>query len=50
MIPPAVMRGLRLEYGSWKIICIRRRLLRRSPAESVAMSTPSNRIVPDVGA
>ena len=23
--PPAVIRGLRLAYGSWKIICIRRR-------------------------
>ena len=34
MIPPAVIRGFRLAYGSWKIICIRRRMLAESgPAE-----------------
>ena len=27
MIPPTVIRGFRLAYGSWKIICIRRRML-----------------------
>ena len=34
-MPPAVIRGLRLAYGSWKIICIRRRTRRSSSLLSV---------------
>src|SRR5437867_3868085 len=40
-IPPAVIRGLRLEYWSWKIIFIRRRMRRSSDPLSLARSTPS---------
>ena len=32
MISPTVMRGFRLAYGSWKIICILRRIRRISSA------------------
>src|SRR2546425_133583 len=35
MMLPTVMRGLRLAYGSWKIICISRRILRSSPPPSL---------------
>ena len=49
MMPPAVIRGLRLAYGSWKIICIRRRIVRSAPPLRVARSMPSNTIRPPVG-
>ena len=38
---PRVIRGLRLEYGSWKIICARRRKRRSSPRESSVIVRPS---------
>ncbi len=39
-------RGLRLEYGSWKIICARRRRRRSSPRESSVIDWPSNTMLP----
>ena len=42
-------RGSRLDIGSWKIICIRRRIARSLPAGSVVSSTPSKLTSPDVG-
>ena len=49
MLSPMGVRGSSDAYGSWKMICIRRRYgLRRAPL-SFGMSTPSNMIVPDVG-
>ena len=48
-MPPAVIRGFRLAYGSWKIIWIRRRMRRSSSPSSVVTSSPSNAIVPAVG-
>jgi hypothetical protein len=42
-------RGSRLESGSWKIICIRRRILRSGSGPSVVSSTPSNETDPLVG-
>ena len=49
MIPPAVIRGSRLAYGSWKIICIRRRMPRILRLSSDVISTSSKRIRPAVG-
>ena len=46
MIPPAVIRGSRLAYGSWKIICIRRRRRRSSAPLTSVTSTPSKTIRP----
>jgi len=40
------IRGLREEYGSWKMICIWRRVVRSSSPASPEMSFPSNRIIP----
>ena len=48
-IPPTVIRGFRLAYGSWKIICIRRRIRRRAAPSSGVRSTPSKMIEPAVG-
>ena len=46
MISPIVMRGFRLAYGSWKIICMRRRILRRSSPFSLTRSSPSKKTCP----
>ena len=46
---PTVMRGSSDEYGSWKTICISRRILRSSSRPSSVNSMPSKRIEPDVG-
>ena len=46
MIDPTVIRGSSEPYGSWKMICIRRRYLRSSPGSSVVRSTPSKRTDP----
>ena len=35
-------------YGSWKMICMRRRILRSGPDFSDARSIPSNLTVPEV--
>src|SRR3982751_3804813 len=35
MMLPTVIRGFRLAYGSWKIICISRRIFLKSPPRSV---------------
>ncbi len=48
MIDPTVIRGSSDPYGSWKMICIRRRYLRSSPGSSVLRSTPSKRTDPPV--
>ena len=42
-------RGSRLAIGSWKIICIRRRIRRRSSPSSVCTSMPSKLTLPPVG-
>ena len=42
-------RGFSDAYGSWKIICIRRRSGRICPSLRWVMSVPSNVIVPAVG-
>ncbi len=44
-------RGFRLAYGSWKIICMRRRRVRRLAADdlSTPVSWPSNNTAPRVG-
>jgi hypothetical protein len=43
-------RGLRLAYGSWKIICMRRlRAAMSARLRGPAMSLPSNSIEPAVG-
>ena len=43
MLSPIGVRGSRLEYGSWKMICIRRRYGLRSAPLSAVRSTPSKR-------
>ena len=48
-IAPTVIRGLRLEYGSWKIIWKRCRSRRSCSPLSVAISWPSNRTDPTSG-
>src|ERR1700712_4735860 len=48
-IVPIVCRGFSEEYGSWKIICISRRIGRMPRTERSVMSRPSNRMRPDVG-
>ena len=48
MIEPTVIRGSSDPYGSWKMICIRRRILRRASDLSVPRSMPSKRTVPEV--
>src|SRR6266536_5506511 len=49
MMLPTVIRGLRLAYGYWKIICISRRILRSSPPPSVVSALPRKFTVPAVG-
>ena len=49
MIPPAVIRGSRLAYGSWKIICIRLRRRRNSAPLNSVTSWPSKKMRPPVG-
>src|SRR6186997_1270061 len=49
MIPPAVIRGSRLAYGSWKIICIRLRRRRNSAPLNSVTSWPSKMMRPPVG-
>ena len=46
MIELTVMRGSSEPYGSWKMICIRRRYLRSSSVLRLNRSTPSKRTVP----
>ena len=46
---PTVMRGSSDEYGSWKTICISRRIRRSSSRPSSVSSVPSNLTEPDVG-
>ena len=48
IVAPTVMRGSNDPYGSWKMICIRRRILRSGPDFSDARSIPSNLTVPAV--
>ena len=48
-ISRTVMRGFRLEYGSWKMICIRRRSGRSSRCDGWVMSWPSKTTRPNVG-
>src|SRR5215211_7131211 len=46
---PILRRGFSDEIGSWKIICIRGRILRSASPLSLVRSWPSNTTVPDVG-
>ena len=46
---PTLRRGFSDEIGSWKIICIRGRILRSASPCSFVSSWPSNSTVPDVG-
>ena len=46
---PTVCRELRDSNGSWKIICMSRRRLRKAPWSRVAKSFPSNSTLPPVG-
>src|SRR5437762_1350474 len=49
MMLPTVIRGFSDAYGSWKIICMRRRILRICSPPSLVSSTPSNFTSPAVG-
>src|SRR5437773_2900379 len=49
MMLPTVIRGFSDAYGSWKIICIRRRILRICSPPSFVSSVPSNFTSPAVG-
>ena len=49
MLSPIGVRGSSDAYGSWKMICIRRRYGLSLLPLIVVMSVPSNLIVPDVG-
>ena len=44
-----LMRGFSDEYGSWKIICMRRRKERRRPPLISFSTVPSKVIRPSVG-
>ena len=46
---PTVIRGLSDAYGSWKTICISRRIRRRSSFFIVVSSSPMNLTEPEVG-
>src|SRR5712691_4521702 len=46
---PTLTRGFRDEYGSWKTICIRRRIACRPRRSAVEISIPSKRIEPASG-
>ena len=48
MMPPTVIRGLRLACGSWNTICMVGRILRSLVVPAVAMSLPSILIEPAV--
>ena len=48
-ISPIVIRGLREGYGSWKTICISRRIVRSSLRGIAVSSSPSKRTEPEVG-
>ena len=43
------IRGLREEYGSWKTICIWRRVVRSASPDRCVISFPSNRTDPESG-
>ena len=45
---PMVIRGFREAYGSWKIICIRRRMRRSGAPNMPTISWPSNWMLPSV--
>ena len=49
MMLPTVIRGFSDAYGSWKIICRWRRILRISPPGSLVRSLPRKTISPLVG-
>src|SRR3972149_5936408 len=49
MMAPMVMRGFREAYGSWKIICMRRRMRRISTGFMRVRSWPSKTTSPEVG-
>ena len=49
MIPSTFIRGFRLAYGSWKIICIRRRMLPERARPRARDVGPVELIVPAVG-
>ena len=49
MVEPTVIRGSSEPYGSWKMICMRRRILRRASGLRLVRSTPSNVTLPSVG-
>ena len=49
MIWPTRLRGFSDAYGSWKIICIWRRIGRSCARDRPTSSSPSNRTEPDVG-
>ena len=49
MIWPTRLRGFSEAYGSWKIICIWRRIGRRSRRDRPTSSSPTNRTDPEVG-
>ena len=49
MMLATLMRGFSEEYGSWKIICMRRRKARRARPRTSFSTDPSNVIVPSVG-
>jgi len=49
MLSPIGWRGSRLAYGSWKMICMRRRYGLSAAPVTLVMSSPSKWIVPDVG-
>ncbi len=49
MLSPMGVRGSSDAYGSWKMICIRRRYGRRSAPLSCVMSVPSNMMEPAGG-
>ena len=49
MLAPIGIRGSSDAYGSWKMICIRRRIGFSLPLDSAVMSVPSKTIRPAVG-
>src|SRR3970282_1582158 len=49
MMAPMVIRGFREAYGSWKIICMRRRMRRISPAFMRVRACPSKTTSPAGG-
>jgi len=49
MLSPIVIAGLSAAWGSWKMICMDRRIGRRSDSFMCVMSTPSNTMRPSDG-